>query len=226
MSEHIPILTKNQFKQTVRYLQERLSTEMQADIKLSTCQEALCRIMGFQDLHAYQHWISVTESTQKGEAEYANGDLSKEIQSLRFCLDAAQGGYSTAYKIRSILLHLYNNRWPCKIDLKNFDRNHAIHILNVIALDSRPFYEIHQWIPESHALFRKLAQDAIDMLTVPQSEGENFIKFYLLHNDISDTDSFLKYWGNYGSGNQIEEDIDKLNEDQFEKLKEKIKKYF
>lgn len=226
MSEEIPILTKNQFKQTSRYLQEQLSKELQSDIKLSTCQEALCRIMGFSDLHAYQHWISVAESMPAGDAEYANGDLAKEIQSLRFCINAAQGGYSTALRIRSILLHLYNNRWPCKIELKNFDRNHAIHLLNCIALDSRPHHEIHQWIPESHALFRKWAQDEIDYMTVPQSEGEKFVKFFLLNYDKSEIDPFLRYWRSYGSNREIDEAIENLDEDTLKKLRTKVKEYF
>lgn len=226
MSEHIPILTKNQFKQTSRYLQERLSKEMNSEIKLSACQEALCRIMGFQDLHAYQHWISLTESTPKGEAEYANGDLAKEIQSLRFCLDAAQGNSGGQYKIRTLLLHLYNNRWPCKIDLKNLDRNHRIHMLNVFALDARPHHEIHTWIPESEGLFRQWARDEIEAMTIPQETGEYFVKFFLLSNDNRGVHSFLTQWKNYGGGREIEEEIGGLDEKALEGLRAKIEQYF
>lgn len=225
MSEHIPILTKNKFKQTTRYLQEQLSKEIGNEIKLSTCQETLSRMMGFQDLHAYQHWIAVTESTPKAEAEHANGDLAKEIQSLRFCLDAAQGNSGGQYKIRTLLLHLYNNRWPCKIDLKNLDRNHRIHILNVFALDARPNHEIHTWIPESETLFRQWARDEIEAMTIPQEIGERFVKFFLLSNDNRGVHSFLAQWKNYG-GRELTEEIENLDEDTIGRLRTKIEQYF
>lgn len=226
MSEKLPILTKNQFKQTSRYLQEQLTKEMQSEIKLSTCQEALCRMMGFNDLHSYQHWLSVTETMPSGTAEYANGDLAKEIQSLRFCLDAAQGDSSGQYKIRTILLHLYNNQWPCTIDLKNLDQNHTIHLLNVLALDARPHHEIHQWAPESEPLFRQWAREAIENLTIPQDIGERFIKFFVLTHDNRGVHSFLSQWKNYGGGSDIAEEIDSLDEEALSRFRSKIEQYF
>lgn len=158
MSE-LPLITKNQFKETTRYLQEQLSSEFGAKVKLSTVQEAVSRAMGFNDYHAYQHYVDVMGQTPV-KAVWANGDIATEIQSLRFCMKAAEDGYGTARRIRSILLHLYNNGNPTKIQLKNFDRTHAIHLLNVLALDSRPNQEIHHYIEGSEATFRRWSKQA------------------------------------------------------------------
>ncbi|MEA3372946.1 MAG: hypothetical protein U9Q62_04570 [Campylobacterota bacterium] len=158
MSE-LPLITKSQFKETARYLQQQLTEELGQKIKLSTAQEALSRSMGFNDYHSYQHYIDVMGQTPT-KAEWANGDIAKEIQSLRFCIEAAKGASGTQSRIRSILLHLYNNDNPTKIDLKNFDRTHAIHLLNALALDSRPFKEIHHYIEGTDGIIRRWAEQA------------------------------------------------------------------
>jgi hypothetical protein len=115
--------------------------------------------MGFKDYHAYQHFADSIQTTPT-KAKWANGDIAIEIQSLNFCMDAAKGCSGTQSRIRSILVHLYNNSNPVKIDLKNFDKTHKIHILNVLALDARPFKEIHDYIEDGSSIFSKWASEA------------------------------------------------------------------
>jgi hypothetical protein len=155
----IPLLTKQQFKETSRYLQEQLSSELGEKIKLSTAHEALSRTMGFNNYHAYQHFIDTIKKLPT-KAKWANGDISVEITSLNFCMEAAKGCSGTQNRIRAILIHLYNNCNPVKIDLKNFDEEHKIHILNVLALDARPHKEIHNYIENGNNIFSKWVNEA------------------------------------------------------------------
>lgn len=132
MSTRLPLLTKNQFKETARYLQEQLPEGFKHKIKQ----------------------IPVI-------AQWANRDIIKELQSLNFCMNAAKGGSGTQNRIRTILVHLYNNNNPVKIDLKNFDETHKIHLLNVLALDARPFKEIHNYVENGYELFSSWANEAM-----------------------------------------------------------------
>ena len=154
------IQTKNQFKETTRYLQKQLSNELGTPIKLSTIQEAVSKSMGFNNM---QHYISILKiiQTKPPVAQYSNGDIVKEIQSLHFLIKAAQGGSGTQDHIRSVLLHMYNSSNPIELwKIKGYDQEHTIHMMNVFALDSRYGKEIHDYIDDGYKIFKDWADEA------------------------------------------------------------------
>jgi hypothetical protein len=166
MSEEIDYIKKSNFKRATRYLQEKLSVQFGEKIALSKAQEALSRAQGFEDYHHYTNYATMFESQEFEErAEYANGDIAKEINSLKHMLDMCDQHSSGAFDfLRGVLLHLYNSRWPCPplYKAKNLDRNNQIHFLNIMALDSRAGREIHTWIEGSQdKYFRKWASAAV-----------------------------------------------------------------
>jgi len=154
------IKTKNQFKETTRYLQEKLSKELGQDIKLSSIQEAVSRSMGYTDMQHYMSVLKIMQTTP-ANAEYANGDITKEIQSLNFLIKTAEGGSRTQDHVKSVLLHMYNSTNPIELfRIKGYDQEHKIHMMNVMALDSRYGKEIHEYIDRGSELFHRWANEA------------------------------------------------------------------
>ncbi len=189
----IPILTQNQFKETSRYLQETLSEYFKEDIKLSAAQEVLSRAQGFKDYHAWQHWHKTIQNIPK-EAKFANGDIAIELQSLRFCLNAARGDSGGQRVIRNILLHLYNPEFYAELKLSSLDREHKIHMLNVLSLDARGGQEIHEYIQDSEYLFSKWADERAKDFDMPYSMARNFIIFSALNSNSKGGVMFFEHW--------------------------------
>jgi len=156
----LKISTKNQFKETTRYLQEQLSKELGEHIKLSTIQEAVSKSMGFNDMQHYIHTLKIIQA-KPPVAQYANGDITMEVQSLHFLINAANGGSGTQVHIRTVLLHMYNSINPMVLwKIKGYDQEHTIHMMNVFALDSRYGKEIHDYINDGHKIFSTWANEA------------------------------------------------------------------